>query len=84
MSKKITIDNQEFICDRSLLPCFINGHEKSWASYFSINLISELIQRKNKIIFFTAFPAGREELIKQIWSNSIFDIDENIDKGNDD
>jgi hypothetical protein len=82
MNKKITIDNQEFICNKSLLPCFINGHEKSWASYFSINLISELIQHKNKIIFFTAFPAAREELVKQIWNNSIFDIDENTNIGN--
>lgn len=74
MFNKITLDNNEFQFNESLLPCLVTGIEKSGASYLSICLISNLIQLGSKVIFFTAFPMAKEELLKQVNPKELFEV----------
>lgn len=76
---QITLNNESFIFDESYLPCIITWAEKSWASYFSICLVANLIQQWSKVIFFTAFPMAKEELYKQIWTDKTFEINSDSD-----
>lgn len=74
MKNKITLDNKPFNFTDSFLPCLITWANKSWASFFSICLISNLIQQWSKVIFFTAFPMAKEELLNQIWNDKFYEI----------
>jgi len=74
MINQIILDNKLFQFKESFLPCLVIWACKSWASYFSVTLVANLINQWYKIIFFTAFPMAKEELLNQIWSNKTFDI----------
>lgn len=74
MSNQITIDDKELLFDETFLPCLVTGAHKSWASYFSVSLIANLIQQWSKVIFFTAFPMAKEELLHQIGNNKTFEV----------
>ena len=74
MINGLTLDNEEFAFNESLLPCLVMGAQKSGASYLSICLISNLIQTGSKVIFFTAFSMAKEELLKQINQSDIFEV----------
>ena len=76
---QITLDDKPLIFDKSYLPCIITWAEKSWASYFSICLIANLILQWSKVIFFTAFPMAKEELYKQIWTDKTYEINTESD-----
>ncbi len=82
MKNKITLDNNSFHFNDSSLPCLITWADKSWASFFSICLVSNLIQQWNKIVFFTAFPMAKEELINQIWNKKLYEINKKSDLEN--
>lgn len=79
MKNKITLDNKPFKFTESFLPCLITWADKSWASFFSICLVSNLIQDWNKVIFFTAFPMAKEELLSQIWKEKTYEINKESD-----
>ena len=74
MTNRLTLDNKDFQFNESLLPCLVTGARKSGASYFSVSLIGQLITQGIKVIFFTAFPMAKEELIHQVWKDKIFEI----------
>lgn len=82
MPNKITLDNKPFNLTDSFLPCIITWADKSWASFFSICLISNLIQQWFKTIFFTAFPMAKEKLLKQIWNEKFYEINKKSDLNN--
>lgn len=79
MPNKITLDNKPFKFTESFLPCLITWADKSWASFFSICLISNLIQQWSETIFFTAFPMAKEELLNQIWNEKLYEINKKSD-----
>lgn len=79
---KITLDNKPFKFTKSFLPCLVTWAEKSWASFFSICLISNLIQQWFKAIYFTAFPMAKDELLNQIWKENFYEIDKKSDLNN--
>lgn len=74
MTNKITLNDQAFTFKESFLPCLISWARKSWASYFSVSLIGNLIEQGAKVIFFTAFPMAKEELLHQIGNNKTFEV----------
>ncbi len=74
MTNHISLNNKEFQFTESFLPCLVIGADGSGASYFSISLIAKLIQQGSKVIFFTAFPMAKEELLYQIGDKQLFDI----------
>ena len=82
MANSTTLDNTEFQFDESLLPCLITGACGSGVSYFSISVVGNLIQQGKKIIFFTAFPAAREELYAQIGHSNTFEVKNEWDMEN--
>lgn len=79
MPNKITLDNKPFNFRDSFLSCLITWADKSWASFFSICLISNLIQQWSKAIYFTAFPMAKEELLNQIWKEKLYEINKESD-----
>lgn len=79
MSTKILLNDQEFYIDRSYLPLLINGIEGSGASYFSVSLISNLILKGEKALFFTLAKPALDQLEKQIEGKKYFYFD-NVDK----
>lgn len=74
MNNSITLNNQDFEFNESLLPCLVTGAYKSGASYFSVSLVANLIKHGTKLIFFTAFPMAKEELFNQINIWEIFEV----------
>jgi hypothetical protein len=74
MPNEITLDHNDFKFNESFLPCLVTGVCKSGASYFSIILISNLIKQGSKVIFFTARPMAKKELLHQIGSDQTFEI----------
>lgn len=82
MLTQITLNNKEFQFNESLLPCLVIWVHKSWASYFSVTLIANLINQWSKVIFFTAFPMAKQELLAQIWTDKTFDITQKTDSEN--
>jgi len=76
---QITLNDKQFQFNETFLPCLVTGADKSWASYLSVCLISNLIQQGTKIIFFTAFPMAKEELLNQIWDDKTFEVTDNSD-----
>ncbi|MCX6757520.1 MAG: hypothetical protein NTZ44_01390 [Candidatus Nomurabacteria bacterium] len=82
MSNKITLDNKDLEFNESFLPCLVIGADKSGASYFSVTLAGKLIQQGSKVIYFTAFPMAKEELLNQIGNERTFDVLNEIDIAN--
>lgn len=57
-----------FVFNSSFLPCLINGADKSGASFFSLNLITQIILSDlNNIIVLTAFDRETEALYDLLW-----------------
>jgi hypothetical protein len=48
------------------LPILISGKEGSGASFFSTCLIADFLRRGHKILFFSAFPAAKMDLMRQM------------------
>jgi len=63
---KIFIDKKEAVFSKADLPILISGKEKSGASFFSLCLLANLLKNGEKIVFFSAFPAAKEEFRRQI------------------
>ncbi|MFZ2150846.1 MAG: hypothetical protein WAZ12_04015 [Candidatus Absconditicoccaceae bacterium] len=82
MIKQIILDKKIFQFEESLLPCLVVGAHKSGASYFSVTIVANLINKGSKVIFFTAFPMAKEELLDQIGTDKTFDITKKTDLEN--
>ena len=49
---------------------------------FSVTMVANLINQWSKVIFFTAFPMAKQELLAQIWTDKTFDITQKTDSEN--
>ncbi len=66
VSDKILIDNKKFIPKIGLLPCAIHGAPRVGASLFSVVFCAKLIEQNHKLIFISAYPMARPELLKRL------------------
>ncbi len=82
MPTKITLNNKTFKFNEKFLPYLVVWVQKSWASYFSISLVANLINQGCKIIFFTAFLMAKQELLTKIWKEKTFNITKKDDLKN--
>ena len=73
----ILLNNKPLNFDKNYLSCLIHGREKSGASHFSIQLISQLFLQREKIIFFTAYSQAKDSFIESIKNekDNVFYID---------
>lgn len=74
MNKAILLDGYPFDFHTWLLPCLVTGASRSGASYFSVSLIAKLIKQWLKVIFFSAYPMARDELLQQIWPGFCYEV----------
>ena len=61
-------------------PVLIHGADGSGASLFSVALIAGLVRSGKRIVFFTAFPMAREELMAQLTADTDLIIVKSIDQ----
>ncbi len=62
----IFVNGREAFFSAHDLPILISGKEGSGASYFSLCLIADFLRRGHKILFFSAFPAAKIDLMRQV------------------
>lgn len=69
---KILINDQEVVFKKEDFPMFVNGEAfvQSGASFFSVSLMSKLLEWGEKIVFFTGFDPAKE-----LFRNQIGDIE---------
>jgi hypothetical protein len=65
MAYKILLNEEEYKIKKDDLPCLITYRDKEGGSQLSISLIADLFLRGEKILFITAFPAGKENFFEQ-------------------
>ena len=65
MPHKILLNGEEHKINKDDLPCLVVYPEKSGGSQLSISLVADLFLRGEKILFITAFPAGKDNFIEQ-------------------
>jgi hypothetical protein len=65
MPHKILLNDAEYKIKKDDLPCLIVYPEKSGGSQLSISLIADLFLAGEKILFITAFRAGKDNFIAQ-------------------
>jgi hypothetical protein len=65
MPHKILLNGAEYKIKKDSLPCLITYREKEGGSQLSISLIADLFLAGEKILFITAFPAGKDNFIEQ-------------------
>jgi hypothetical protein len=62
----IFVNGREAFFSGHDLPILISGKEGSGASFFSLCLIADFLRRGHKILFFSAFPAAKMDLMRQM------------------
>jgi len=62
----IIFANKKFIPKIDLLPCAINGTAGVGASLFTVVFCAKLVKQNYKLIFISAYPMARPELLKRI------------------
>ena len=67
----VSVNNNPFSLTETDLPCVISYPEKSGGSYTSIVLLTQILSAGSKIIFFTAYPMAKNELLEQIGTDNI-------------
>jgi hypothetical protein len=63
---KILINDHEVVFNKEDFPMFINGADKSGASFFSISFLANLFENGKKVLLFSAFDPAKEEFRKQL------------------
>lgn len=61
---KVFVDKQEVRFETEDFPILISAHGGSGASLFSIHLMLNLFRQGKKILFFSAFPAAKEDFLR--------------------
>lgn len=72
---KIIANNQEYNFSKDDLPLLIAGQDGVGASLFSIFVATQLFKSGHKIIFFTAYPAAKEEFKKILNESELEDCE---------
>lgn len=62
----LLLNNQLFHLAISDLPCIIHGRGKTGASFFTMNLVLDLLDEGHSVIFYSAFTAARDFLVKNV------------------
>lgn len=75
--KQILLDGKEINAISFDLPLLIHGRDKSGASFFTMNLVLNLLNEKKKILFYSAFKPARIFLIKNT-TEETFQMIENV------
>ncbi|MEK7202185.1 MAG: hypothetical protein AAB669_01490 [Patescibacteria group bacterium] len=63
---QIVLNGQKIRATEFKYPCLIHGKQGSGASQFTIFLASDLLRLGREVIFFSAFPAGKANLLDQL------------------
>ena len=63
---KIIINDEEIVFNKEDFPMFVNGADKSGASFFSISLLVNLFENGEKVLLFSAYDPAKEEFRKQL------------------
>ena len=63
---KIFVNDKEVVFNKEDFPMLINGADKSGASFFSISLLVNLFENREKVLLFSAFDPAKEEFRKQL------------------
>jgi len=76
----ILVNNEIVKFTHDDFPMFINGQAfvNSGASFFSVSLMTKLVQSGEKIVFFTGFPPAKELFREQIGSGNTIDKNDMI------
>ncbi len=64
--KKILLNGKAIDLSENDLSMIIHGKEGSGASFFAIDAVANLFLNGSKVLFFTAFPAAKEEIENQL------------------
>lgn len=72
----ILVNNKIVNFNKEDFPILINGQAfiNSGASFFSVSLITKLVQQGEKIVFFTGFPPAKELFREQIGNDRNNDV----------
>ncbi len=57
----MVVNKKEIQFENEDLPILISGSQGTGSSLFTIHLVHQLLRSGNKILFFTAFPAAKED-----------------------
>lgn len=55
-------------------PCLIHGLQGSGASQFTISLAAYLANQNKRILYFCAFPPGKEKLLQEVKSDKLQNV----------
>ncbi len=66
----ILLNNQKLNFGLDSFPMLISGACKTGSSFFSIYLLVKLLESGYKVLFFSAYPAAKEEFRKQLGGNT--------------
>ena len=67
----MVLNSQRIRATEFKYPCLIHGAQGSGASQFTISLASDLLRMGKEVIFFSAFPAGKANLLDQLGTLSV-------------
>lgn len=62
----LLLNHEEFHLTPQDLPCMIHGTGKSGASFFTMNVVLDLIDQGHKVIFYSAFHMARDFLTENV------------------
>ena len=62
----LLLDNKPFHLSLENLPCMIHGRGKTGASFFTMNVVLDLLEQKHKVIFYSAYQAARDFLTENV------------------
>ena len=65
MAYKILLNDEEFHFGEDGLPCLVHYKEKQGGSQFTVTLVADLFLQGSKILFRTAYPYAKDNLIEQ-------------------
>jgi len=77
--KKVLLNGNEHIFSVEDLPMLISGAHGTGSSYLAIQLIVQLFNQGEKIVFFTAFPMAKESFLEAVGTHKGIGVVNSID-----
>ena len=72
---KIQLDGQDILFEAKDLPMLISGAPGTGSSHFSTQLIYQLVKSGEKVLFFTALPAAKDEFKTLLSESELMDTE---------
>lgn len=63
---KILLNQKEYHFAENDLPCLVHYAQGAGGSHFTVTMVADLFMNGSKILFLTAYPMARENLMQQI------------------